>query len=210
MKLSLLTTVSAFTTEQRAVREVEEKDAKRYKQLKEMMTNYNPYFDQRKFWTYGCHCLMLSDRPMSQMHYGQPVDKLDTTCKAYKDCQRCVREKHSDQCIGEFVEYQYGTINNQGDHKYCKDEPGSCDRDLCECDLAFAKAHAIHSTEFKEEFHTFYGDFDNEKECTKSNGKGSDMQCCQANDASTAFKWYNDIVKQCCDNGEVKSRGDTC
>ena len=64
-------------------------------------------FDDRKYWTYGCHCLMLGDRPMSQMGHGRPVDALDTKCKAYKDCQKCVREKHGDECIGEFVRYTY-------------------------------------------------------------------------------------------------------
>ena len=207
MKLSLLTAVSAFTTEQRAIREAEEKDAKRYSQLEDMMIHYNSDFEAEKFWTYGCHCLMLSDRPMSQMHYGQPVDKLDTTCKAYKDCQRCVREKHDNNCIGEFVKYQYGTL---GDQKYCKDKLDSCDRDLCECDLAFAKAHSLHYAEFRAEFHRFWGDFDNEKECIKSGSGNPEMRCCQANDGSTAFKWYNNDIKQCCPNGEVKSPSESC
>ena len=59
MKLSILaTTVSAFTTNVHR-RDVEEKGEKRYFQLVDMMEHYNPSFDARKYWTYGCHCLML-------------------------------------------------------------------------------------------------------------------------------------------------------
>ena len=61
MKLSILaTTVSAFTTTTNVQRrDVEEKGEKRYFQLVDMMEHYNPSFDSRKYWTYGCHCLML-------------------------------------------------------------------------------------------------------------------------------------------------------
>ena len=59
MKLSLIATVSAFTTENRVSRDVEEKGEKRYWQLTDMMKHYNPDFDERQYWTYGCHCLML-------------------------------------------------------------------------------------------------------------------------------------------------------
>ena len=59
MKLSLIASVSAFTTENRVSRDVEEKGEKRYSQLVEMMDYYNPDFDARQYWTYGCHCLML-------------------------------------------------------------------------------------------------------------------------------------------------------
>merc|ERR1712128_109402 len=73
---------------------------------KQGMTGKNK-FDDRKYWTYGCHCFLLGDRPMSEMGKGRPVDALDNKCKAYKDCQKCVRAKHGDQCIGEFVRYTW-------------------------------------------------------------------------------------------------------
>ena len=61
MKLSLIASVSAFTTENRVSRDVEEKGVKRYSQLEDMMFHYNPDFDERKYWSYGCHCLMLGE-----------------------------------------------------------------------------------------------------------------------------------------------------
>ena len=60
MKLSVLATVSAFTTTgQRDARDVEENFARTYSQLMAMMKNYNPSFDYRKYLIYGCHCLFM-------------------------------------------------------------------------------------------------------------------------------------------------------
>ena len=42
-------------------------DDRRFLQLIDMMTNYNPDFDYRKYLAYGCNCLMLGEyeRPLS-------------------------------------------------------------------------------------------------------------------------------------------------
>merc|ERR1712123_92804 len=84
---------------------------------KQGMTGKNK-FDDRKYWTYGCHCFLLGDRPMSAMGKGRPVDALYNKCKAYKDCQKCVRAKHGDQCIGEFVRYTYKDAFNADYHAF--------------------------------------------------------------------------------------------
>ena len=81
---------------------------RRYFQLTEMMENYNSEFDERKYWAYGCNCLILGDRPMSDPGHGRPVDELDTVCKAYKDCLKCARWAYGDTCIGEFRKYKFG------------------------------------------------------------------------------------------------------
>ena len=88
-------------------------DERRYSQLVDMMEHYNSNFDERKYWAYGCNCLILGDRPMSDPGYGPPVDALDSVCKEYKDCVKCARMKHGDSCIGEFVKYRYGYTNGQ-------------------------------------------------------------------------------------------------
>ena len=61
-----------------------EEGSKRYSQLMSMMQNFNPDFDEKKYWAYGCNCLVLGDRPMSDPGHGAPVDSLDTVCKKYK------------------------------------------------------------------------------------------------------------------------------
>ena len=67
--------------------------SKRYFQLKEMMDFFNDDFDERKYWAYGCNCLILGDRPMSDPGHGLPVDALDSVCKAYKDCVKCAQDR---------------------------------------------------------------------------------------------------------------------
>ena len=34
-------------------------EEKRYSQLIALMDHFNPTFDERQYWTYGCNCLML-------------------------------------------------------------------------------------------------------------------------------------------------------
>jgi len=209
MKLSILATVSAFTTtDQRQTRDVEEKGEKRYAQLTDMMQHYNPSFDERKYWAYGCHCLILGDRPMSDMGHGRPVDALDTVCKAYKECQKCARAKYGDTCIGEFVAYKYGEKNGE---KFCKDDAGTCDRDLCMCDLAFAKAHVGAKGVFVTDYHLFWTTtaWDPEDNCIRGSGS-ADMQCCQAHAQDTALILYNADNKVCCQDGTIGNLGDQC
>jgi len=83
-------------------------DDRRYLQLADMMSFENPDFDERKYWTYGCNCLMLGDRPMSDPGHGPPVDALDKVCKAYKDCLKCARQNHDETCLNEMVRYRFG------------------------------------------------------------------------------------------------------
>ena len=107
---------------------------------------------------------LLGDRPLAEMGKGKPVDALDIACKAYKDCQRCARMKHGETCLGEFTKYKFGLNNN--DYQ-CKNSAGECSRDLCECDLAFAKAHAQVTNVYDVKYHAFWGPnngFDKEDE----------------------------------------------
>ena len=39
---------------------------RRYNQLTDMMSFYNPDFDERKYWTYGCNCLILGQNMINQ------------------------------------------------------------------------------------------------------------------------------------------------
>ena len=88
------------------------------------------------------------------MGKGKPVDALDIACKAYKDCQRCARMTHDENCLGEEKEYDF--VQSGSDYQ-CQDRAGSCKRDLCECDLAFAKAHAQVAHVYNQKYHAFYG-----------------------------------------------------
>merc|ERR1711892_415488 len=126
---------------------------KRYSQLVDMMEHFNVDFDERKYWAYGCNCLILGDRPMSDPGHGPPVDALDTVCKAYKDCVKCARMTHGETCIGEFVKYRYGYKNGA---PICKDNAGTCGRSLCECDAMFAEQHVGAKDVFQDKYHMFW------------------------------------------------------
>ena len=80
---------------------------KRHAQLTEMFTAYNPMFNDRQYFAYGCNCLLLGDRPITDPSLGPPVDELDSTCKQYKDCNKCVREQFGEQCVSEFRSYNF-------------------------------------------------------------------------------------------------------
>jgi len=175
---------------------------RRYKQLKNMMKHYNDQFDERKYWTYGCQCLILGDRPMSDPGHGPPVDALDAVCKQYKDCLKCARQAHGDDCIGEFVAYKYGEAEGE---KYCKSRNNGCERALCECDLAFAKNHVKSADVFNPNYHMFYTTtgFDYETDCPRAPDSGAIHipKCCGVADGP--FKMYNSAKYECCE-GQVQ------
>ena len=62
--------------------------ARVYWQLTKMMKSFNPNFSQRKYWLYGCNCVMLGNNQISDPGYGPPLDELDTACKRNKNCLR--------------------------------------------------------------------------------------------------------------------------
>ena len=73
---------------------------------------------------------------MSTMGKGAPLDELDAVCKAYKECQKCARQRFGEMCIGEFVRYGMNMVNG---YPVCTDNGDTCGRALCECDKKFAQ-----------------------------------------------------------------------
>merc|ERR1712099_66448 len=170
-------------------------------------------FDERKYWTYGCHCLMLGDRPMSDMGRGEPVDELDSRCRFYKECQRCVRDKFGDQCIGELVRYTWKYSKKQTQF-VSKDQDGTCARELFECDLQFAKDTLSNKDIFNEDYHLFWGNgFDNQEQCQPRGNVPNVHECCGGH--NTYYTWMGTNNNKCCpsENGKsgyVKKKSETC
>ena len=92
----------------------------------------------------------LGDRPMSTMGKGAPLDQLDAVCKAYKECQKCARQRFGETCIGEFVRYGMDMVN---EYPVCTDAGDSCGRALCECDKKFAQGKRLGFLIIKKGFH---------------------------------------------------------
>ena len=145
------------------------------------------------------------------MGKGQPTDPLDAVCKAYKQCLKCARTQHGEMCIGESAHYRYGEKYGVG--RFCDDNAGSCSRDLCECDLAFAKAHMMHTVHFNRDKHFFWSTtgWDPLSNCSSAGpGSPADVQCCQAKARDTAWSLYNADDKVCCRDGSIGNLGDQC
>lgn len=163
-----------------------EDQTRRYFQLTKMMDFFNPVFDERKYWTYGCNCLILGDRPMSDPGHGPPVDALDTVCKKYKDCLKCARAAHGEMCIGEFVKYKFSLRQYNNGNGMCQDTAGSCPRHLCECDAMFAQEHVAQAHVFTTDYHMFWSTLPNgwepQEACPRGGGTPSTPQCCVAPD----------------------------
>lgn len=177
-------------------------DEKRYSQLIAMMKFYDPEFDATIYWAYGCNCLMLGDRPMSDPGLGPPVDEQDGSCKKYKDCQKCAKQRFGNECIGEFVKYKYGQT---GGEKICENNVDTCKRAICECDLQFAKNHVETKQYFNRDFHFFHSQtgWNPEADCPASGGT-SQPECC--GNSNGPFAIFNALKAVCC-AGEVQSIG---
>jgi len=180
--------------------------SRRYDDLHKIAKFYMPDFDERKYWAYGCNCLILGDRPMSDPGHGRPVDELDTVCKAYKDCVKCVQMEYGDQCIGEFKKYRYGMNASRGEVT-CRDKPGTCERALCECDAQFGRQMPAHRHVFNEDYHLFWSTtgWSPEENCLRGGNGPYEPQCCGADDGP--LKIFNAKTKECCADGSVVAQG---
>jgi hypothetical protein len=169
---------------------------RRYDQLVSMMGHFNKDFDEKKFWTYGCNCLMLGDRPMSDLGHGQAVDAIDKTCKRYKECLKCAREKWSEDCIGESQRYGWKIGPEQS--VMCNNQKSSCKRAICECDKMFAMEHAGVADSYDENYHMFWTQtgWNHEENCVHGTEK-TNSQCCGSDGAPSYM--YNADNKYCCD-----------
>lgn len=183
-----------------------ERFERRFNQLLKQMESVNRNFDEIKFWNYGCHCLFIGDRPVPDMGHGVPLDSLDRTCKSYKECQKCVREKFGDTCTGEFYTYD---VNFDLGYAVCRNKPNSCERGLCECDKMFSYSHDRVTHEYSSSLNHYTNTFDPNKRCILNNGGGSEPKCCSNLLMTKPFKLYNSLANECCSDGSVVFPG-TC
>merc|ERR1712176_12370 len=124
--------------------------------------HFNPDFKIVKHMSYGCNCnMIIGDRPLSQSGAGQPLDALDATCRDYKECQRCVRARFGDRCVGELTSYGWNAIT-----EICTDAGGTCERDT-----QFAKAHAAEVANYDQNFGHVFAQFQYEEICPNICGK---------------------------------------
>ena len=64
---------------------------------------------------------------------GPAMDKLDASCKIYKECLKCTQDRHGKECIPEFINgnvfdsYDV-TISESPKQITCNDPVDSCNR----------------------------------------------------------------------------------
>lgn len=181
-------------------------DATRYTDLAAIVKNFIPDFDERKYWAYGCHCLILGDRPMSLVGSGKPVDALDSSCRKYKQCQKCVKMNYGKECIALSTIYDY-KIKKSGE-VVPKNEPDTCERSLFECDIQFARDLKESVDDFSTDYHVMwttngFHPTNNPSSCPKKGTGPYEAECCGG--STSAYLLYNLHGRmQCCDDGSVK------
>merc|ERR550534_830488 len=183
-----------------------------------------------RYWVYGCWCFQMGDYPMRK-GVGAPQDNVDKTCKQHKECYRCAKMDHGQECVPEETGYRHkGAYDKVTGEAYiqCKDPVGSCKRQICECDKAMATGLEPASSGedgWNPAHHAFYGGFDSRTKCLRSvkpgGSKDHKVQCCGTGGQRLPYKFnsdgsghqccgskiYNADIQECCRNDFVSSIG---
>lgn len=181
-----------------------------YNQHEKLITQmrfYNNGFDARRFWAYGCNCLILGDRPMSDAGLGPPVDELDSSCKRYKECLKCAQMEFGEDCVNELKKYKFLA---KGDDVKCRNRANTCERSLCECDKLLAQQHSSRAETWDQQYHLFWGEnWSPEERCKKSpKARTQTRECCNAPKNGAAYAMFNPNRQECCPSGEVATIGE--
>merc|ERR1712062_251971 len=139
------------------------------------------------------------------MGYGKPRDSLDRTCKIYKECHKCVRDKFGDTCTGELFDYKH-LIDSYGEI-VCTDKVNSCERNLCECDLEFSQSHYFAIDYYSSSYNHLDSKFVYKDECVQNSDGNGQPACCQAKNKASSFSIYNSGLFECCADGTTRSLG---
>jgi len=153
---------------------------------------------------YGCHCAAIVNG--HQAGLGAPVDPLDSVCKDYLGCIRCVKKQTRCEKIDT-----YHFLVNPEMQVSCMDPSNTCSRSSCECDgKLFADIWHLATVGMDYDFKFAGSNFDRNKNCRKMDmTRGTfiqqlkaqyDTQCCGGNEYP--MEHFNVLKYQCCDRGD--------
>ncbi|CAG5094455.1 Oidioi.mRNA.OKI2018_I69.XSR.g13571.t1.cds [Oikopleura dioica] len=134
------------------------------------------------FKKYGCHCWPRGRTILGGQ--GRPKDEVDRTCKRLYNCHKCNFINSSGSCSPDATQYKVRGYESAPGVRVlsCGDAEGSCERNLCECDLAFA-------LDMAEKVQPDTLDEVAESDNAKSNGFRADESCqVQGNSFSKGFQ----------------------
>lgn len=182
---------------------------RRYKHMEKLINFYDQSITNiTKYWTYGCWCFQMGDFPL-RLGNGSPVDNVDKTCKRHKECYQCAKRDSPDgECLPEETGYRFSAKIDAvtGDTVVeCINTPGSCRRNICECDKAFASRlpQAAEGTDgWSGAHHAHYGNFDSRSSCLArihTPGASHKVECCGQYPDRFPYRFAKDNSgKQCC------------
>lgn len=141
MKL-LASIVAAFLPYSSGVTQQSESDAA--KLLIDTLQFLSPMSSGFKYDRYGCHCFQHGLEKVDFGGKGPALDEVDRACHKYHQCQRCLTIDKGAECshLAAFdVNYNEDPLTMERE-AVCKNPKGSCERNLCECTIAFANSMA--------------------------------------------------------------------
>lgn len=157
---------------------------------------------------YGCYCLPEGSHNIASGGYGKPLDPIDRACFDFKQCYQCLQDEHDNECAGEDKGYSLNVITDaDGNNSLeCRNNPGSCRYNICQCDKRLAEQLSIHEDSWNEDLHSVKGGFVRENECFRGSGLHYFEECCGD---KTTFP-FNQPRRdnQCCDGPYAKSLGE--
>ena len=215
--------IATGTDEERAERKYNDLNAMAVKLFAKNGFRGKAGFDERKYWAYGCHCYLLGDGDQHK-GIGKPKDSLDNVCKVYENCNKCVREKHGEDCVGELRKYTWKWSSKLNTLE-SSNAPGSCTRELFECDKQLVQNTLAQKDVFNDQFHLFWSSqdgseaFDNRDpdSCPSGGPSGNTPvkhMCCGGH--TQPWYWIGVNKSKCCAatadalTGNVVSSSDTC
>ncbi|CAG5098887.1 Oidioi.mRNA.OKI2018_I69.XSR.g16063.t1.cds [Oikopleura dioica] len=180
-------------------------DTRSYGKVKVLQKYYNHQagnsdFETKKLKLYGCHCGggTKGDFDYTSGGSGVPVDRIDSVCRDYANCLKCIDEAYDNKCARDT---RYRLVFQNG-LPLCKNDVGSCQRSVCECDHQFA----INMAGVFEDYsgaNWFRGGFDRDLQCFKkdkrSAGEGFEVKpvgCCGTKETFPLNRIYRS--DQCC------------
>jgi len=167
---------------------------------------------------YGCYCLQQGSQEIGVLGYGVPLDPIDKSCSAFKQCYKCLLAEHSGEgktCTGGELGYKLDLLEEDNVRSLsCGNPIGSCKRNICECDKALAEKLSEHESSWDKELHADKGGFVKDDFCMRKASSGgsspadpSPEQCC-GDKTTFPFNQPTSDTK-CCDGPTSKAAG-TC
>lgn len=127
-----------------------------------------PFFGQ--YWYYGCWCAPDGFLSAGKQGFGQPVDRIDRSCRSMSQCYECAMIDNGEECQTKDVMYKWHGFEDGDGNKQLScddswDDNTRCARSICECDKKLAEDLRQHEPVWNLHNHQKWGGFNRESGC---------------------------------------------